>query len=550
MRKWNLPMARSAAVLAALAVACTACSTGGSGPVRDAGPPRPGGTLTYGVHREATCIDPHVSAGDIVGELQRNVFDSLVAQKTDGTFAPWLATAWQISDDSREYTFTLRRDVRFFDGRPFDAAAVQANFEHIVSPKTKSQYAASLLGPYAGTDVLDEYTVRVRFKSPNVPFLQAASTAYLGFYSPAVLAEHPDDLCAGGRFAVGSGPFREVEVRRGQGMDFVRNDEYRWPPANARHTGPAYLERLTVRVLTEDAVRTGSLRGGQVDVISDTPPTEIADLRRDGDFQLVNRNSPGVPYTYFFNVSKEPFSDIRARRAVGAAVDLDGIVKSVYFGEYPRAYAPLSPTTPGYDRAAEGRAGYDVATANRLLDELGYTGRDAQGYRTRDGRRFSIGLPYASNLIRESRDVVAQAVQQELKKVGIELRLEPVDYGTYTNLLKRNDYEMTGGSWGRSDPDVLATLYQSDRDARKGGSNTGQVHDAGVDALLAQGRAGTDPARRYGFYQQAQQLILDQAYGLPVYVYNSNYAAASRVHDFALDANGWSKFYDTWVESR
>ncbi|WP_051024792.1 ABC transporter substrate-binding protein [Nocardia aobensis] len=532
----------------AIVALVTACSSGGSGADDESATPVSGGTLTYASYRDATCMDPHVSPGDIVGELQRNVFDSLVAQKSDGTFAPWLASAWKISADGKEYVFTLRPDVKFFDGTPFDAAAVKANFEHILAPATKSQYAASLLGPYAGTDIVDDHTVRVRFTQPYSPFLQAASTAYLGFYSPKVLAEHPDELCGGGRYAVGSGPFRELSVTHGQGIEFERNPDYAWPPATARHTGPAYLDKLSVRYLTEDAVRTGALRGGQVDVIAGTPPADYQALQQDPAYRIVRGDAPGAPYTFFFNQSKEPFSDIRARQAVSAAIDIDGIVDSIYLGVYPRAYGPLSASTPGYDASVEKRPGYDVAKANRLLDELGYTGRDAQGYRTKDGHRFGLVLPYASNLVRESRDLVTQAVQQDLKKVGIELRLTPVDYGTYTTIIAANGYDLVGASWGRSDADVLATLYQSDRSVAKGGANNGKVADPQLDALLQQGRATADPAQRAAAYKQAQQLILDKAYALPIYVFTGVYTAAARVHGFGLDANGWSNFYDTWVD--
>ncbi|MFI9504877.1 ABC transporter substrate-binding protein [Nocardia sp. NPDC052566] len=526
----------------------SACSTEVSETPHAAGPPATGGRLTFAVDSEDACLDPHVSPADIVGELQRNVFDSLVARAQDGSFVPWLATSWQIADGGREYTFALRHDVKFFDGTAFTAAAVQANLDHIVAPATKSQYAASLLGPYAGTDLIDDYTVRIRFTAPYAPFLQAASTSYLGMYAPAVLAEHPDKLCGGGRFAVGSGPFREVEVRRGQGITFVRNEAYDWAPATARHTGRAYLDQIEVRYLTEDAVRTGALRGGGVDLIARTPPVDVADLGRDRKYQLLRRDSPGVPYSLFFNQSRPPFSDIRARQAVVAALDLTGMIDSIYFGEYARAYEPLSPTTPGAGGCADARSGFALATANRLLDELGYLGRDAKGYRIRDGRRFTIAFPWASNAERESRELISQAVQEDLKKVGVEVRLEPVDYGTHLTRVYAGDYDLIGVSWARADPDILATLYQSDRLPAQGGANVGGVHDPQLDLLLAQGRSSTDAAQRLGIYRQAQQRILNQAYSLPVYVSAGAYTAGPRVRGFGVDTNGWSDFYDTWIE--
>lgn len=118
--------------------------------------------------------------------VQRAVLDSLVFQKPDGSFVPWLAKKWEVSEDGTAYTFHLRDDVTFTDGEKFDAAAVKANFDRIADPATKSAQAASMLGGelYKGTEVVDPTTVKVTFAQPYAPFLQAASTAQLGFYAP------------------------------------------------------------------------------------------------------------------------------------------------------------------------------------------------------------------------------------------------------------------------------------------------------------------------------------------------------------------------------
>lgn len=186
----------------------TACSSGGHGTGKSVGgKPVQGGTLTAAVDTEPVSWDIHASTQDITAEIQRRVFDSLVSQGSAGKFHPWLATTWEVSDDYRSYTFHLRKDVTFSDGTRYDASAVKANFDHIVAKSTKSLYAISLLDPYTGTRVVDTYTAKVTFSKPFAPFLKAAATTYLGFYSPKALKADAGQLAAGGAADVGSGPF-------------------------------------------------------------------------------------------------------------------------------------------------------------------------------------------------------------------------------------------------------------------------------------------------------------------------------------------------------
>src|SRR6218665_374167 len=225
-----------AALVAASAMVLSACapSAGGDGH----------GELVWsieGANLSAGHMDPQVSQLDVSGLVQRAVLDSLVFQDDDGSFSPWLAKSWEVSPDSTEYTFVLRDDVTFTDGEKFDAAAVKANFDRIVDPATESAQAASMLGVdyYAGTEVIDDYTVKVSFTQPYAPFLQAASTPQLGFYSPKGLKTPADKLKAGGPgITVGTGPFELTEYTPDQELVYTRNDDYAWGPHDA--TAPKF----------------------------------------------------------------------------------------------------------------------------------------------------------------------------------------------------------------------------------------------------------------------------------------------------------------------
>src|SRR5690606_29645456 len=131
-------------------------------------------------------------------------------------------------------------------------------------------------GYYVGTEVVDEYTVKVTFNQPYAPFLQGVSLPQLGFYSPAVLENHRDELRAGGPgITVGTGPFILDEFVPGQELVFSANPDYDWAPEGSVHTGVAASQELVIRILPEAAVRVGALASGEVDVVADVSPTKI-----------------------------------------------------------------------------------------------------------------------------------------------------------------------------------------------------------------------------------------------------------------------------------
>jgi peptide/nickel transport system substrate-binding protein len=353
------------AALAPVLEACGASSSTGTGTAKAAGTPVRGGTAIYAVDTEPVSWDVHVSSQDITGEIQRNVFDSLVAEDADGVFHPWLASSWTVSSDLKTYTFDLRQDVKFTDGTAFDAQAVKVNFDRIVNPATKSDLAASLLGPYTGTTVVDAHTVKVEFSEPFAPFLQAASTAYLGFYSPAAISAHGASLGSGGAVDVGTGPFTFTSYTKGESAVFARNPDYAWPPANAGRTGAGLPRRA-------DGPLPGRGRhpGRRADQRPGAGgPGRPARRRQDpggesGHFAGAQATTRAATTT---SSSTRPrrrsTTSTCARRSCG---DQRGRGRqTVYFGQYQRAWSPLSSATPDYDASLANSWSYDPTAAGR-----------------------------------------------------------------------------------------------------------------------------------------------------------------------------------------
>ncbi|SNQ51089.1 putative ABC transporter dipeptide/oligopeptide binding protein [Frankia canadensis] len=541
------PLMLAATLSAALVLA--ACGSGGGstgGAAGAAGSPVRGGTLTFAINSDGNCLDPHQSPADVDGFFARSIVDSLVALSDDGTLSPWLAKSWTVSADQKTYSFVLRDDVTFSNGEKFDAAAVKANLDHIVAPTTKSQLAAGTIATYTGTTVIDATHAEVRFSAPNSAFLPSLATAYLGIEAPSTLKKPPADLCTK---IVGSGPFISTGgYVKGKGIDYVRNDRYNWAPGNAKHTGPAHLNALSIRSIPEDSSRYGALTSGQVDAIASVPPVNVAALKRTPGFTIQTAAAPGGNYNYYPNTTRGPFTDVKVREAFRVGIDWSTIVQKLYFGVFPPARGPLSPSTVGYDKTIESSYAYDKAKANQLLDQAGWTGRDGQGYRTKDGERLTLVHPFLKEYTREQRDVVADQVQAAAKDIGIEVKTENPDYAGFLKNVIAGDYDLLDMSWQRASPDALRTLFGSAAVPKTGfATNLSRFTDPALDKIFADALNTTDLTRQAQLYGDAQQRITAAAAVFPVYVFHYVLGSSTKVQGLRFEPQAFPLFYDAWT---
>ncbi|MBO3743793.1 ABC transporter substrate-binding protein [Actinoplanes flavus] len=517
---------RSAAALAAVVLALTAACSPGEPAASGAGQPVSGGSLTWAVETEPITFNPHQYAQAKARLLVWNTFEALLTHDDKGGHLPWLATGYETSPDGRTYTFKLRTDVSFTDGTRFDAAAVKANVDQFAVEGYNPTVAAVQLRNLDRVEVIDPATVAFHLERPDVLLLDFLSSPQGAQVSPKSLKE-AKNLKAGGPELAGTGPFVLDRYTAGQEVHFTRNPAYQWAPANAGHTGPAYLDEITYRFLKEPSVRVGALTSGQVQVIEGVPATDEALITGNDRLTFARGLNSGSAYSYYFNTAHAPFDDIRVRRAFREAVDVDAVLQGVYRGSATRAWSVIGPTSPFYDKSLEKTYGGDAAEANRLLDEAGWTTRDADGFRTKDGKRLTVRLVQSAPFVRDRRDVLAQAVQAAVKQsAGIDLNVALVDQGAATQALADGAYEVFDNS--RADTDAGAALNLLLHSA--GAINRTGVKDPELDRLLEEGQASTDQAARNGTYQRVQRLtVTDQALILPLYAPADQVAAAATV---------------------
>jgi peptide/nickel transport system substrate-binding protein len=489
---------------------------------RQAEPGHPGGILRISSATDTANLDPHGVSAAYIQWFGRLVFDNLVYLDATGVAQPWLAKSWTISPDGKTYTFHLRDDVTFSDGSRFDAEAVRLNLEHMRDPATKSPLAGRYIAPYVDGRVIDAFTFEAHLSQPYTPFLDVLAQSWLAIISPKQLRENPRSAITA---PIGSGPFILESYRRQQGLSFIRRPDYHWAPPYLRHDGPAYLDRIEVEFIAEALIRYSGLAAGQHDFTLESPPANAAAIRADPALVLDVRIRKGIPTRGLtFNTERAPFDDVRVRRALALAVDREGIVQIVGFGEYQPKSDFLAATTRYYDPAFRNVLKYDPAAANRLLEEAGWTARDSAGFRVRGGQRLS-----ADFLITEAAtpSPIAVALQSDFKKVGFDLRLVQLPTTQITDHRNTGNYQaITGGVWHTNTPDALYIIHHSDEITTPAriGQNTSRLHDAVFDDLVTKARQASDPAVLQDLYSQAQRRLIEIVPAIPLF---ENYTAVA-----------------------
>jgi peptide/nickel transport system substrate-binding protein len=543
------PLFKPPAIIGIVAVCSllTGCGQNTSSVARSEKPVS-GGTLVYATDREPTCLDPHV-AGDMPQVfVAQQYLDSLVSMDADGRIGPWLATRWEVSADGLTYTFHLRNDVRFTDGTRFNAAAVKANLDHMANPKTQSSTAGGYIRQYLRTDVLDDTTAVVHLTTPYAAFLEVLAQGFLGIESPTALQRSRDVNCES---PVGSGPFKVVRWERQSHVELVRNPDYNWAPPTAQHQGPAWLERIVWKFIQEPSVRFASLQAGEVDVIEALPPESHEAARRNPDLQLIIAQRPGNPTNGTLNITRAPFNDLKVREAFVRSADIDGALKSVYFNEFPRAGGPLSPATRFYSADFQHAQDYDPSRAAHLLDQAGWTQRDEDGYRVKEGKRLQVHV-VMGNRTPPSEYTLWEQVQATTRQAGFELIVDQMSDVLATKRQADWDYDIRLGYWNTNTADVLRIIFGSEfiRPAGVGGyhQNTAGFSDPAFDGLIQQALATQNADQRRALYYQAQQIASAQYLQLTTYPQSTRLGIYKTTQGVRLEPSlAVTYLYDAWV---
>jgi peptide/nickel transport system substrate-binding protein len=535
--------------MAAASVAVLACTP--SGPAVNTLTAKPslvpvkGGTLTWGQWDKIDSIDPALTTGAAAGEIAQNILDTLITLDADQKPHPSLATRWTIDDNAKKFTFTLRDGVKFHDGSTLTAAAVKGSFDRILEPKLKAGAVVSLIGPIDTITTPSENTVVFTFKTGYPAFMLQIWRYFFGILSPKYLATlKPGDSATE---PVGSGPFK-FAGRSADGVVTLKTfPDYAWGPETFKNRAASWIDTVKFRAITEASTRIATLESGENVLIDEIPEADYARLKDDKRFTFVL--SPRASHTLGFsmNVAKAPTDDRAVREAVNWAVDRKSIVDKVFFGVHHVSIGPLSEGVWARDEAIEKAFTFDPAKAKTILDTAGWKLPASGPIREKAGQKLEILLA----TFRSPWTEIAQAMQAQLRDVGIDLKVQFMERAPYLDYVRSYKHNMGATSSTAIDPDgILRVCYHSAN--RVTGSNFSNVSDPALDALLVKGQSqelGT--AERKQTYVDAQKKIMDILPFIGVMSQVRVEAMSTKVHDFKPGPDGLTglPLNDTWVES-
>ncbi|MDV6271000.1 ABC transporter substrate-binding protein [Rhodococcus globerulus] len=534
------------ASLATFASACaTPVSTSSPAVVSDQ-PPEPGGTLRFGVLDAPANLDPQSGSTYPESIITSNIADRLTYQDPEsGEIRPWLASSWDYNADLTHFTFQLHEGVTFNDGTAFDAEVVKENFDILglgdaglgVPPQ------AAFWGGYVGTEVLGSNSVGVTFNRPNAGFLQALSHYFSGIVGEKTLAlskterSRPENIVTTGPFTISEHVFQEKTV-------LTKRPDYNWPPARSEHTGAAYLDKVEIRVVPEAGVRAGSLQTGDLDAILDVNPTDEQRLASQG-FQIVSQLIPGRDLSFDFNTTLAPTNDVAVRRAVNLGWNREALEKTVLSDSYAASTSTISSRVPGYKDFSGSALSFDADHARRILDDAGWKVRGSDGIREKDGQSLTIKLLGVNNLVNNKPSF--ELVQQDLRKIGIDLQLTLVPIPDFTAQAKTGTYNVQVSSTSRDDPSVIEQAYSPKFSNFANLNPSDPLYNQAVDVLSEISRT-LDPTQRTVAVERAQDFVLNTA-ALTAPIYNNAQvtAASTKVHNITYEAQSRNSFYSLWI---
>jgi peptide/nickel transport system substrate-binding protein len=512
-----------------------------TGAVAPAMAQQPGLTITWGEDDSAPRLfDPRITQSRHESQLIVQVFDTLIASDENAAYFPGLAKTWAMAPDGLSITLQLRDDVLFHDGTKFNAEAVRFTFDTVADPKLGSQAAIDLLGPYAGTDILGEYEVRIRYKRAYGAAIASLSQNELSPVSPAAVQRLGDQ--GFGAAPVGTGPFRFASWERGRQVVLERFEQYNWAPGFSRHQGPSRVARVIHRFIPDAATRVAALEQGEIDIADSVPVLDMRRFSTDRKYGTRVGNAAGLPVGAFLNVSQGPLQDLRVRQALIQSVDRTRMVQGMFFGLIEPAAGPLSKTTPGYWPGVEAYYPFDRAKAMQLLDDAGWKPGPG-GIRVKDGKPLSIGYFVPPPM---GQDVAVQ-MQAEAKRVGIDLQVENITFSRQIDLATTNTYDMLPLRWINADPSLLEIPFNSRNIPQPGRYrfNLSRFNDSALDALLADGGGEVDPQKRNGIYADVQKRIMDAAIWMPLYNQVQTVAWRANRTGYVLSRAQWMvRFYE------
>ncbi len=444
-----------------------------------------GGTLKVGLIAEPTVLDPLTSVSLYDSDITSNIYDSLFRYDPQGQIQNELVSTYAYASPT-VLNLTLRTDVKFQDGTPFNADAVIFNINRFRDDKTSPRYTD--VATIVALQKMSDSQVQIRLSKPFAPFLTVLSGAVGQMLSPTAVQKLGKTL-GNAPINVGSGPFTFVEWIKGDHLLLKANPNY-WKK-DAQGTQLPYLASIRYQTITNGTVMYTNLQTNQIQVATGITPNDVAAVKANPSLTYKQISGPGFG-SLFLDTSVAPMNNVHVRRAIAWGINRQEILDSVLKDIGVVSKGPISPVNFAYDKNVNSYT-HDVSKAK---DELALSGLSNVSFTL----KTQSGSPVATE--------EAQFIQSELQTVGITVNIQQETFTAEVQDVQTFKYQAAAIGWtGGPDPDNdMYLLFKSD-----GGFNYTKYSNPQVDKLLDEGRTTTDQAKRITLYQQAQQLIVQDS---------------------------------------
>lgn len=453
----------------------------------------PEDNLIVGVSTEAIALDPALVDDNYSGDVIGNIYEGLLKFKPNSTdIEPCLAESWTISDDGLTYTFKLRKGVKFHDGTDFNAEAAKFNIERQLPGNVtpKMAYAHLVYGDVAKVEAVDDYTLKITLKKRSTPFLRSMAMSFAApMVSPSALKAQNNDVSFK---PVGTGPYKFVAWDKGQQIILTTFEDY-WG-------AKPKVENVIFKTMKETGARVVALNNGEADIITGIDANVIKQIKDAGN-KVFEAPSMSTFYMLFNHRPQELTKDLAVRRAIAQAVNVPDLVKSLYRGyaEYAATYFPEF--MAGYSKDTP-TVKYDPEAAKKTFQEKGIK------------QLTILASSNASYSNPVGGQVLAEAVQDYLAKVGVKAKIVVYDWASFKQKVMTDSWDISFIGWNgdSGDSDNFISLFAQNDPL----INQGLWQNKDFIALINEGVNVPDGPERTKIYQNAEKIMAEDVGILPI----------------------------------
>ncbi|XUD11321.1 nickel ABC transporter, nickel/metallophore periplasmic binding protein [Enterococcus sp. AZ170] len=461
--------------------------------------------INYGSTKDIRDINPHLYNGEMAA--QNMVFEGLTKNE-EGKVKPALAKSWAISDDGKEYTFSLQTNVKFTDGTAFNADAVKQNFDAVLANKERHAWL-DMVNEIESTQVVDDETFKLTLKHPYYPTLiELGLTRPFRFISPKSFIEGGSKT--GVSSYVGTGPYKLETHKDNQYAHFVVNEDY-WGEKPK-------VSEVDWKVIPDSQALLLALKKGEIDLIYGADGDQLNmdaynAMKADKAAFTAVSSQPVASRAILLNSKRENLSSLKVRQALTYAVNKENIIKGVLNNSEDKADTLLPKTAPYCDIELKSY-NHNVEKANQLLDEAGWKVGE-NGIRMKDDKPLALTFSYNSQNAQEG--TIAQSIQADLKEVGVDLAIISEEKQNFLDRQKDGEFDLQYSlSWGTPyDPQSYLSSWRipahGDYQAQ-----LGLDKKAWLDDKITQVMIEPDEKQRQTDYSEILTYINDQCIYIPI----------------------------------